>query len=486
MKKQSVKKNYIYNLLYQMLAVIIPLLITPYIARVLGAANIGAFSYTTAMTGYFVLFGNLGIATYGQLKIAGFRNDKKAVSKIFYELVLLRLAMMAVISLLFLAFVQFAARPEYKTLYAILLVQIASSAVDIAWLLQGFEEFRKIVIRNTVIKVVSVILIFTFVKTRNDLYIYALIMNGSTLLGNMSIWYFAPAFVEWVPLEELDLKRHLKPCITYFIPTIATTLYLSLDKTMIQWFTDTSVENGYYEQAQKIEQMAVTVVTSMSIVTMPRMAYLFKNDSLERLKDRLQQSIRFILMLSVPMCLGMMSVSDNLIPLYLGDGFEKSAILLKFFSLLIVVVGLNNAVGKQVLMPVGRQWDYNRSVIIGACVNFALNILLIPRLYSVGAVIASVAAETTILLVFIHYSNDYIRLGWILRAAVKYLIAGFAMFAVITAGSLLLPHTWLTLILQVFTGIAVYTSLILILRDKFAWEMLALVRRHIPFLKKKS
>ncbi len=484
MSKRSVKKNYIYNLLYQMLAVVIPLLVTPYVARVLGVGPVGAFSYTTAVTGYFVLFGNLGIATYGQLRVAACRNDKKAVSKIFYELVILRFVLMGTASLLFLVFIQVFSAEEYRTLYMVLLIQIASSAVDIAWLLQGFEEFGKIVVRNTVIKVLSVILIFSFVKKPEDLYIYALIMNGSTLLGNMSIWYFAPAFVEWVPLSELEPRRHLRPCIIYFIPTIATTLYLSLDKTMIRWFTTSSVENGYYEQAQKIEQMAATVVTSMSVVTMPRMAYLYSNESVDRLKDRLQQSIRFILMMSIPMCLGMIAVSDNLIPLYLGSGYDKSAVLLKFFSFLIIVVGLNNAVGKQVLMPVGRQKSYNASVIIGACVNVALNSLLIPRLYSVGAVIASVAAETTILLAFIHYSKDYIQLSWILKASVKYLIAGLVMLAAILAAGGALGRSWPVLILQVTAGMAIYVVLILLMRDKFALEMLDLVTRHLPFHRK--
>ena len=484
MSKRSVKKNYIYNLLYQMLAVVIPLLVTPYVARVLGVGPVGAFSYTTAVTGYFVLFGNLGIATYGQLRVAACRNDKKAVSKIFYELIILRFVLMGIASLLFLVFIQVFSAEEYRTLYMVLLIQIASSAVDIAWLLQGFEEFGKIVVRNTVIKVLSVILIFSFVKKPEDLYIYALIMNGSTLLGNMSIWYFAPAFVEWVPLSELEPRRHLRPCIIYFIPTIATTLYLSLDKTMIRWFTTSSVENGYYEQAQKIEQMAATVVTSMSVVTMPRMAYLYSNESVDRLKDRLQQSIRFILMMSIPMCLGMIAVSDNLIPLYLGSGYDKSAVLLKFFSFLIIVVGLNNAVGKQVLMPVGRQKSYNASVIIGACVNVALNSLLIPRLYSVGAVIASVAAETTILLAFIHYSKDYIQLSWILKASVKYLIAGLVMLAAILAAGGALGRSWPVLILQVTAGMAIYVVLILLMRDKFALEMLDLVTRHLPFHKK--
>ena len=485
-QKQSVKKNYIYNLAYQMLAVIIPLMIQPYIARVLGAGEVGAFSYTTAITGYFALVGNLGIATYGQLRVAAFRNAREKVSQIFWELAILRFLMMAISTLLFILFICFLARPENKTLYAVLTVQIMASALDIAWLLQGFEEFRKIVLRNTIIKIVSVILIFLFVKKQSDLYIYALIMNGSTLVGNASIWYFTPSFVDRVPLKRLNLQRHLRSCIIYFIPTIATTFYLSLDKQMIKWFTDGTVENGYYEFAQRIEQMAVTVVTSLSIVTMPRMANLFNLNAIDRLRNRLEQTIRFILLLSVPMCLGMMSVTDYLVPLYLGSGFERSATLLKIFSLLIVVVGLNNAVGKQVLMPVGRQKEYNMSVILGAFVNFGLNLLLIPRLYSVGAVIASVASETSILLAFIYYSRDYIRLGWIIRAAAKYVIAGAAMAGVIALSYTRLSMSWKSLAIQVVLGGIVYVVTVLALRDKFALEMLEIIKRNLPFLKKKK
>lgn len=485
-QKQSVKKNYIYNLAYQMLAVIIPLMIQPYIARVLGAGEVGAFSYTTAITGYFALVGNLGIATYGQLRVAAFRNDREKVSQIFWELAILRFLMMAASTLLFILFICFLARPENKTLYAVLTVQIMASAIDIAWLLQGFEEFRKIVLRNTIIKVVSVILIFMFVKKQSDLYIYALIMNGSTLIGNASIWYFTPSFVDRVPLKRLNLQRHLRSCIIYFIPTIATTFYLSLDKQMIKWFTDTTVENGYYEFAQRIEQMAVTVVTSLSIVTMPRMANLFNLNAIDRMRNRLEQTIRFILLLSVPMCLGMMSVTDYLVPLYLGSGFERSATLLKIFSLLIVVVGLNNAVGKQVLMPVGRQKEYNMSVILGAFVNFGLNLLLIPHFYSVGAVIASVASETSILLAFIYYSRDYIRLGWIIKASARYVIAGAAMAGVIAFSYTRLSMSWKSLAIQVVLGGIVYVAAVLVLRDKFALEMLEIIKRNLPFMKKKK
>ena len=232
--------------------------------------------------------------------------------------------------------------------------------------------------------------------------------------------------------------------------------------------------------------MAVTVVTSLSIVTMPRMANLFNMNALDRLRNRLEQTIRFILLLSIPMCLGLMSVTDYLVPLYLGPGYEKSATLLKIFSLLIVVVGLNNAVGKQVLMPVGRQKEYNMSVILGAIVNFTLNMILIPRLLSVGAVIGSVASETAILLAFIYFSKDYIRLGWILKASVRYLIAGAAMSAVILISYNWLGISWKSLALQVAGGGIAYLLAVLLLRDAFALEMLAIVKRNLPFVKKRS
>ena len=219
---------------------------------------------------------------------------------------------------------------------------------------------------------------------------------------------------------------------------------------------------------------------------MPRMANLFNLNQVDRLRNRLEQTIRFILLVAVPMCLGLMSVSDYLVPLYLGPGFERSAALLKIFSLLIIVVGLNNAVGKQVLMPVGRQKEYNMSVILGAFVNFGLNLLMIPHFFAMGAVTASVAAETSILLAFIYFSRDYVRLGWILRASARYLIAGLTMAGVIVLSRRWIAVSWKGLLIQVVGGGLIYMVTVLLLRDAFALEMLAIIKRNLPFVKKRG
>ena len=398
--KKSIGVNYVYNLIYQVLVLVVPFVLTPYVSRVLSPEGIGEYSYTTTIVGYFVLVGNLGVATYGQLAVARTRENKAILSQTFYEIFFTRFITMMVSLVSYLGFV-FLSHTQYEKMYIVLIIQILSSVLDITWLLQGLEEFKKIIVRNIIIKFAGVILVLLFVKKQDDLYKYAFIMNLVTLLGNISIWSYLPGYLTKIYFSEIHLLKHLKESLTFFIPSIATTLYLSLDKTMIEWFSYSTAENGFYEQAHKIEQMAVTAVTSLSVVTMPRMAALHENKKTAELQNIFKQTIQFILLLSIPMCFGLIGVSSTFIPLYLGTGYEKCIPILQIFSLLLVVVGLNNAFGKQILMPIGKQKEYNIGVIIGEICNFALNLILIPHFLSIGAAIASVAAETIILIIFI-------------------------------------------------------------------------------------
>ena len=483
MSEKSVEKNYLYNLIYQLLLAIVPLITTPYVSIALTAEGVGVFSYTTAMTSYFTLFGNLGIAIYGQLKVAACRTDKEKVSKLFFELIILRAILMFIMIVVYLFFIFFVSSESNRLIYIVLIVQILASLFDISWFLQGVEEFKKLVIRNTVIKLINVVFIFLLIKKPSDLYLYAFIMNGSNLLGNLSIWMSLPRYISKIGLKELHPFRHLLPNIRYFIPAVATAIYLTMDKTILGWFTTNSLENGFYEQAHKIEQMALTVVTSLSIVTMPRMAYLYQNCRISEMKERLKNSVSFILMISIPMCFGLSAVSDSFIPLYLGKGYEKSTILLKIFSLLLIIVGLNNAIGKQVLMPTGRQKEYNRSVIIGACVNMTLNFVLIPRFFSIGATVSSIISEAVILIIFLLESKDYIKGTWILKRSAKYILGSFCMYLVLRFSSPFFAVNWFDLFLQILIGVTVYFVIILLIRDDYAISKLS--RFYSQIIRKK-
>lgn len=463
--KKTVKKNYIYNLIYQIAVMIVPLITTPYISRVLEPTGIGIYSFTTSVSSYFVLIGNFGMATYGQLCIAAERDNRKKMTQEFWGIYIARMLMMAICTGFYAVYILF--QKQYTLMYWVLIIQLIASAFDISWFFQGVEEFKKITTRNLLVKFAGVILTFLLVKNKNDLYIYAIIMQASVLIGNISIYAYLKKFLTKINLKTIKIFLHIKQSFKYFIPTIATSIYTLLDKSMIGWITHSEVENGYYEQAQKIEQMAVTVVTSLSTVTLPRMAFLFKKNKIDEIKNRLHLSIKFIIWISFPMAAGLIGISNSLIPWFLGKGYDKSIKLLCIFSVLIIIIGLNNAVGKQILMPTGKQKEYNISVICGAIINFICNCILIPTFKSTGAAIASVVAETVILLMFIKFSNNYITLKNIIIYSLKNFIAALFMGIITYIICNHLSANFLSIIIEIIVGIILYIGILFILKDEF-------------------
>ena len=166
MKKQNVKKNYIYNLIYQVVAIILPIISTPYISKVLGAKNIGIYGYTLSISAYFVLFGTLGMTLYGQREIAYLQKEKEKYSKAFFEIFFLKLLVMSISALLFF-FIFVRGNNNYHIYYRILLLELLANAIDVSWFFQGLEEFKKTVIRNLIVKIASVACIFIFVLRHN-------------------------------------------------------------------------------------------------------------------------------------------------------------------------------------------------------------------------------------------------------------------------------------------------------------------------------
>jgi hypothetical protein len=209
LKKNSVTKNYIYNFLYQILTIIIPLITTPYLSRVLGAENIGIYSFTISITTYFILFGSLGVAMYGQREIAYVQNDIKKRSKIFFEIFFMRCITLGIS--LFIFYITFCSKGQYNIYYKILILEIIANAIDISWYFQGLEEFKKTVMRNTIVKLISVICIFVFVKESTDLNKYFIIYVLSTFLGNLSLWMYLPRFVQMV---KFNIKFTIAPITT--------------------------------------------------------------------------------------------------------------------------------------------------------------------------------------------------------------------------------------------------------------------------------
>ena len=246
MAKKSITRNYIYNMIYQVLILVLPLVTTPYLSRVLGAEGIGIYGYTYAVVTYFILFGSLGVAMYGQREIAYAQENIEARKKTFIEIVLFRFVTIAIATVFYYFF--FIKGAEYQIYYQILLLELIAAAFDISWFFQGMEEFKRTVTRNVLVRICSVSLVFILVKTKEDLAKFTLIYSLADLIGNLSLWLYVPKYVKGVKVKNINAFRHLPQIILLFIPQIANQIYKILDTTMIGALVADKTETGYYEQ----------------------------------------------------------------------------------------------------------------------------------------------------------------------------------------------------------------------------------------------
>lgn len=473
----KVVKNYIYNLSYQILVLLVPLITTPYVSRVLGAKGVGIFSYTNSIVQYFILFGCIGLNLYGQREIAYHQHDKEKRDKTFWELVILRIC--TVLLSLLVYFLTLASHGKYKVVFLIMCLDILASMVDISWFFQGIEDFKKIVVRNFIIKIIGVALIFLFVKTSDDLYLYVIFHSATLFLGNLSMWAYIPKLLGKVRLGSLEIKRHIRSTLVLFLPQIATSIYTVLDKTMIGLLTGIEEEVAYYEQGQKIVKIVMALVTALGTVMLPRVANLFKLNEMDKVKVYLAKSFRFVFFLSFPMMFGLMAVSRNLVPWFFGLGYEKVVPNMMVIAPILVMISLSNIMGTQYLLPIGRQKEYTLSVVVGCFVNCVMNILLIPSFLSIGAAIATVIAETSVTMVQIYFTKKDFEFIKIVGENCKYIISSFLMFIPTCFIAVKLSPSIMNTLLCVMVGGMIYIGLLLIMKDEQVFEVISVVRRKL-------
>ena len=465
MEEPSIKKNYIFNLVLQILFLIIPIITTPYTSRVLGADKIGDYSYYTSMVTYFSILAILGTSLYGQRQIAYNKNDIEKRSQDFWNTVAFR-AITSVISLA-LYFGYMIIFDTFNVVCLILSYNILNVIIDITWFYQGMESFKTITFRNLFVKIVCTILIFVFVKEQNDLWIYVLIQGASTIVCGLILWPSLRKYVTFV--KHVHPFNNFKDILLVFLPTIAIQVYTVLDKSMIGWITNSSYQNGCYDRAETIAKMCLTIVTAAGAVVLPRIANLHKNGNIEETKVYLYKTYRFIFFLAIPITFGLIAVSDKFIPIFLGEGYDDAILLLKIFAPLVLFIGTAYITGYTFLISINKQNIYTVSVTIAALLNLIMNLILINFIGAIGAAISTLFAEAFGCIFQIVYccKKKLLNLKEIFIPSWKYLISGLVMFAVVIIENYFFNVSIIYLIIMVFSGIFTYGLFVLLLRDSF-------------------
>jgi len=473
-ESKRVKINYFFNLIYQIFIVVAPLITTPYLAKTLTENGSGIFSYTSSYIAYFTLFASMGFTLYGQRTIAADSNKPVERSYDFWEIFLLRLVATLLSLCVFFALVFLNAFGEkYAPILLIQSIDIIAVAFDITFVFQGIQNFRIIAVRNFIIKAITITLVFLFIKSEDDLWIYTLLSSSSTLFSALSLWPALKKFLMKIDIRKIHIARHIKASFILFIPTIAGSIYTQLDKTLIGLITAEDAENGNYHYAEKIVRMATTVVTSFGQVMIPLNAQKFSEGKIDEVKENCYKVTSFVWLLGIPLALGICAVSNNLVPWFLSPRYTKASTLMKILSPIIVLVGLSEALGYQYLITTRRDGRYAICVTIGALINLSLNIPFIMLWQSYGAAIASVIAEFSILVAMYCFIHKEISLKRIFLPSWRYWVGGIVMFVPCYLLGNYFPPTWYYTLTIICIGVLIYLLVLICEKDPILLKLIA-------------
>ncbi len=476
---QSVKVNYILNLINTGTQMLFPLITFPYVCRVIEADGIGQINFFQSIISYISLFTCLGIPMYAIREIARNRSDVVQMNRTAMEILLLHsmltLVGYAIVAILCLTVPQIQVNIP---LFLILSLTIFFTAIGCEWFYQGIEDFKYITIRGLIIKTVSVVLLFIFVKSKTDLLYYGCYTVFGVLGGNIFNFFRLRKYIhrENIIFSELHIKRHIKPVLKVFSFSVVTSIYLQLN-TVLLGFLKNALAVGYFAAATKVMQMLLTMSACLGSVMMPRASHLIAENKEDEFNRLIQKSYDFTLAIALPMTIGLIFCAPSLIMALCGVKFEHSILPSQIIAPIILMVAISNVFGIQVLFPKGKINIVTLCCGIGAVADLILNLCLIPFFSYIGTSIAYLGAEvaTTVSMYFI--GRRYIPIIYFKKSHLTYALGCIVMAFVLYGISLLQQPTLTILLLQGCCGVLAYFIILCICKDEMLVQILSRIKR---------
>lgn len=464
----KVIKNYLWNVVYQIFIILVPIVTIPYLTRVLGPKGIGINSFTYSISQYFVLIASIGVALYGSRQIAYVRNDSVERSNTFWSIFILKLITTFVAIISYSIFIIIYSK--YENYLWIQSLQILSAGLDISWYFMGIENFKVTVIRNVLIKILSVVLIFSFVKNQDDVIIYIFILGMSLVVGNLTLFPYLKYSISKINFKTINIFRHVLPALYLFVPQIAIQIYVVFNKTILGQMVSVDA-SGYYDNSDKIVRILLAVTTALGTVMLPHIANEFSKGNIERIKRLFYKSMDFVSLITIPMCFGLAAISYKFTILFFGRGFEEVAPLMFLESIAAVFMSYATAIGSQFLIPTNQTSKYTLAVIVGAVINIPGNFIFISLMGTNGAMVATIISEFCVSLCMLILVRKELNITDIYRYAPKYLVIGFVMFCVVHVFDGILNISWISIIFEILIGLFIYLILLIIVRPNLIYEI---------------
>lgn len=460
MEKRSIKINFLYQVLFNLVTTVIPLVVTPFLTRTLQEKELGRFAYTRSIAAYFVTFSMLGIMKYGQRAISQCGDDENKLRKVFWSLLSVHVGFTLLALAAYALTGAFIVRNN-KDLFWIQSIYVLSSLFNITWVFYGLENFRVVTITNTVVKIIEAILYIIFIKTPDDIILYASINCIIVLLSQIVVIPAAVDRIKPVRVEWKECREHIKPLLVFAVAVIGIQLYTIFDTTLLGFFS--SNENvAFYDYSDRIVKIPLTIAAIIGTVLFPRACRLAAQNNTEEQKKYMNCSMIIISLIGAASFWGLAVVGGPLAMIYLGDGFSNCGPYIFALAPLVYVVGIGDAVRTQYMIPNGMDKEYIRSIIINAVTNLVLStvlILILPREFHVySAIIGTVAAETVGMFYQLALCRRFISIRGLIKTTACSFAIGGVMGAVIMAISKNMEWTINSLIAIVAIGAVVFIA----------------------------
>lgn len=466
-------KNVLYQGLYQITLIILPIITIPIVSHSLGAKGLGIYNYITSIVSYFILFAGLGLANYGIREIAIVKYDKKELSSKFWELEFFNIIVITVILAVYCVFLIY----QKNNLYFIIsFISIFATLFDISWFFYGIEDFKAISIINFIIKIISFILIVTFIKNYEDLWLYFGIQSTSVLASNISLWLFLKNKVIWVKPSLAHSINHFKSASRYFIGKISLTLYTNMNKTLLGLLVS-SVAVGLYSNSLQLITIFVTLIGTLDTVLMPHMTKLFSDNNHSKMINTMEKSLDLQFFLSIPLMFGIILVNNKMIPWFFGNDFVLLNITVPILAPLVVIMPLGISIVRQYLIPRNKIKEYNISVIIAAIASIILNILLLPIIGIYGAIIATFISECLVTIIRLYDLKKNTTFRFSLKKILIYITSSIVMYIVVYVITKDMDANIITTIIQGVFGMVIYFIVTMLFKENVFMKFMRTERK---------
>lgn len=462
-------KNYIYNSFYQVLTIIIPLVTTPYLTRHLGSNSLGISTYVLSVVTLYYTIGSLGIDLYSRREVAYSKANNKNLKVVFYELLIARLVLLV---LTVICYIPFVIDNRYRIYYVINLATLLGLFLDTSWFFIGIEKMKEVVVRNTTVKLITTILIFSTIKNSNDLFTYVFIYAISQFISCLIMVPNLHKYLKEYSYGKINISKHMRPVFYLFLPQAGSVIYTQFDKIMIGMLSSDISFVTIYEKAYTIINLPLKFITALSTVVLPRTAGLFAKKNYREIKRLLIKILDFTMLIAIPTIIGLSLVADIFLPFYLGEEYLNSISVLRILSFATIAVALSNITGVQYLMAVNKTKILTFSYIIAAIVNLTLNYVLISFLNANGAAIATAIAEWIVFLIQYHYMCKKNMSLNIKRMILNRWIPLLVLVIVVQGTRVIFGTSIISGLLQIFLAIISYFIALYAIKDETLMEMI--------------